>query len=98
MLEQAAAAVAAGQPELWELSAPDARAAFRMMTPLFDGPPAEVHAVEDRTIAGPAGELPIRLYTPRATEDGEKLPILVYFHGGGWTIGDLETHDVLCRF
>jgi acetyl esterase len=42
--------------------------------------------------------VPLRLYRPQATGGGAaSLPVLVYFHGGGWTIGDLETHDVLCR-
>ncbi|VAW43172.1 hypothetical protein MNBD_CHLOROFLEXI01-5365 [hydrothermal vent metagenome] len=98
MLEQAEAAVAAGQPELWELPVPEARAGFRMMTPMFDGQPVDVHTVVDQMIAGSDGDLPIRLYTPRPVADGEKLPILTCFHGGGWTIGDLETHDVLCRY
>ncbi len=98
MLEQAEAAVAAGQPELWDLPVPEARAGFKMMTPLFDGQPVAVHAVADQTIAGPGGELPIRLYTPRPIKEGEQLPVLTFFHGGGWTIGDLDTHDVLCRY
>jgi acetyl esterase len=45
-------------------------------------------------VPGPAGEIPVRIYTP---EGGTLLPILVYFHGGGWVIGSLETHDGLCR-
>ena len=44
-----------------------------------------------------AGEVPLRLYRPAGTQAAEVLPVLVYFHGGGWTIGDLDTHDVLCR-
>ncbi|MCK5922160.1 MAG: alpha/beta hydrolase, partial [Methylococcales bacterium] len=98
MLAQAEAAVAAGQPELWELSAPEARAGFKMMTTMFDGQPVDVHAVANQTIPTPAGELPIRLYTPRPINDNEKLPVLTFFHGGGWTVGDLDTHDVLCRY
>ena len=43
---------------------------------------------------GPAGEIPIRVYTPDASRP---LPGLVYFHGGGWIVGSLETHDVVCR-
>jgi acetyl esterase len=50
--------------------------------------------VEDRTIPGPAGEIPVRIYRPA----GEgPFPVLVFFHGGGWVICNLETHDGLCR-
>ena len=50
--------------------------------------------VENRTIPGPAGEIPIRVYTPQG--DGP-FPVVVYFHGGGWVLGNLETHDGICR-
>jgi acetyl esterase len=53
-------------------------------------------AVEDREIPGPAGALPIRLYAPAGPTDG-LAPGLVFFHGGGWVAGSLETHDGLCR-
>jgi acetyl esterase len=43
------------------------------------------------------GGVPLRLYRPALAGDGPALPVLVYYHGGGWTIGDLDTHDVLCR-
>jgi acetyl esterase len=43
------------------------------------------------------GGVPIRAYRPAASDKKERLPALVYFHGGGWTIGDLDTHDTLCR-
>ncbi|HEX3608859.1 MAG TPA: alpha/beta hydrolase [Solirubrobacterales bacterium] len=65
--------------------------------PIVCGPPAPMARVEDITIPGPAGEIPARLYValgaPRPPQ-----PLLVYYHGGGWVIGDLETHDGLCRF
>jgi acetyl esterase len=57
-----------------------------------DGEP--VAQVENRTLPGPAGGIPVRVYRPRP--DG-LLPALVYFHGGGWVIGDLDTHDNVCR-
>jgi acetyl esterase len=53
-----------------------------------------VARVENRTIPGPAGEIPVRIYTP---EGSGPFPILVYFHGGGWVICSLDTHDALCR-
>lgn len=56
--------------------------------------PEPVHHVEDRTVPGPAGEIPVRVYRP---SDDDGLPLLVYFHGGGWVIGDLESEDARCR-
>lgn len=53
-----------------------------------------VAKVENRTIPGPAGEIPVRIYTPEG--DGP-FPILVFFHGGGWVICTLDTHDAPCR-
>jgi acetyl esterase len=52
--------------------------------------------VEDRKIPGPGGEIPVRIYTPVAAS-GSPLPALVYFHGGGWVIGSINSHDSLCR-
>lgn len=57
--------------------------------------PQPMHGVETRNCPGPAGDIPLRLYRPVA-ETGAS-PALVLYHGGGWVIGDLETHDVLCR-
>jgi acetyl esterase len=57
---------------------------------------AEVPGVttEDRTIPGPATDLPIRIFRP---EGSGVTPVVVYFHGGGWVIGDIDTHDGVCR-
>ncbi|MGA4545862.1 alpha/beta hydrolase [Uniformispora flossi] len=57
-------------------------------------PPREVYSLIDRSIPGPAGPIPMRVYRPRPAPC---LPILVYAHGGGWVMGDLDTHDALCR-
>ncbi len=54
----------------------------------------ELAGTDDRTIPGPAGEIPIRVYTPLG--DGP-FPILVWYHGGGFTIGSLDSHDPICR-
>jgi acetyl esterase len=55
----------------------------------------QVGNVEDRTIPGPAGDIPVRIYTP-AEASGE-LPALVWYHGGGWVIGTLDSADYACR-
>jgi len=53
--------------------------------------------VRDSTIPGPAGPLPVRHYTPVDAAAGPPAPLLVFFHGGGFVVGDLDTHDALCR-
>ena len=53
-----------------------------------------VAKVENRTIPGPAGEIPVRIYTPAGSGP---FPVLVFFHGGGWVICTLDTHDGQCR-
>lgn len=55
---------------------------------------ADADAVRDFSVDGPGGDLPLRTYDPG---EGDALPILVFFHGGGWVRGNLETHDELCR-
>jgi acetyl esterase len=57
-------------------------------------PRQPVHQVTDRTIPGADGPIPVRIYSPSA-EQG--LPVIVWLHGGGWVIGNLDTHDQLCR-
>lgn len=58
-------------------------------------PPEPVAAVEDRSLPGPAGAVPGRVYTPGGV--AKPAPGIVFFHGGGWVVGDLDTHDHLCR-
>jgi acetyl esterase len=53
-----------------------------------------IHEVRDETITGPAGRIPLRIYTPAIQKPA---PGLVFYHGGGWVIGDLESHDHVCR-
>jgi acetyl esterase len=63
----------------------------------FSGAPETVGAITTRTIPGPQGPLPLRLYTPAAFSDQDLLPGLIYFHGGGLVAGSLDTHDPICR-
>ncbi len=60
----------------------------------FQSMPVPIFHVEDRSIPGALGSLPVRVYRP---SDEAKLPIVLYYHGGGFTWGDLDTHDRLCR-
>jgi len=75
------------------LSPPVLRQAMAAM-PAAAGPVESVARVENRRLPGPAGEIPVRIYAP---SEQRGLPALVYFHGGGFVIGDLETHDGTCR-
>jgi acetyl esterase len=79
-------------PQLHELPVAQARAFFDQMQ--LPRPEVKVAEVVNRTIPGPAGEIPVRIYRP---EGRAPFPALVYFHGGGWVIGSLETHDGSCR-
>jgi acetyl esterase len=74
-----------------------ARADNRRGAATVAGPPLPMARVERREIPGPAGTIPARLYVPRNASEGPR-PLLVYFHGGGWVIGDLDTHDSAARF
>lgn len=57
----------------------------------------EVADVRSLQFSGPAGSVSLRLYRPLRSDPSQTLPALVYFHGGGWVIGDLDSHDTLCR-
>jgi acetyl esterase len=59
--------------------------------------PPEVARLLELKAPGPQGDIPMRLYRPIGSQEGQALPVLVYYHGGGWVIGDLDTHDTLCR-
>jgi acetyl esterase len=78
-----------------DMTAPEAREDMRLRTAVAAGVQVPVGAVRDLTIDGGAGPLRARHYAP--TEPGGPHPLLVYFHGGGWVIGDLDTHDSPCR-
>ncbi|MBI1397273.1 MAG: alpha/beta hydrolase fold domain-containing protein [Betaproteobacteria bacterium] len=92
-----AAVKAAGLPELWQLTPDQAREAYRTRIKRLDVKEETIHHWEDRQIPGPDTPITIRVYQPRERAAGEKLPVLVWFHGGGFVIGDLDTHDSACR-
>jgi acetyl esterase len=72
-----------------------ARSQMRLMVDGLDRPHPPLARKEDFDLPGPAGPLPARLYDPRPSTR-EPAPLLVFYHGGGWIQGDLETHDGLC--
>jgi acetyl esterase len=76
------------------LQTPDEARATMLAQSAALGKPETVAKVENRTIPGPESDIPIRIYTPAANGP---LAGLVFFHGGGWVIGSIDTHDNLCR-
>ena len=86
-----------GVPPTHTLSPADARAFYRERRSFTQPAPPEVALVRDLEADGPHGAIPLRLYRPLGADAAAMLPVLVYYHGGGWVIGDLDTHDTLCR-
>jgi len=87
-------AAAAELPDIHTLTPVKAREHYDNRTAGLQASPA-VGEVIDRTIPGPAGELPVRVYQP--LDVNAVTPALVFFHGGGWVIGTVDTHDLVCR-
>ncbi|WDZ83012.1 alpha/beta hydrolase [Micromonospora cathayae] len=85
---------AAGTPQLYTQTLAEARAADLAAIRAGGGDAEPVHQVRDTSLPGPDGDLPIRIYRPAG--DGP-LPTLVYFFGGGWTLGSIDTADGICR-
>lgn len=88
------AAVLAPQPP--KSAVEDVRRRARRSAAVLAGPPLPMRKVESLAFCGAEGRLGTRLYTPPSGR--APLPLLVYFHGGGWVGGDLDTHDFPCRF
>ena len=82
----------AGGPDISEQTPEEARVAIAGFAAMQAGAP-EPARVEDRTVPGPAGDIPIRVYA----SEGDNLPVVMYFHGGGWVLGDIESHDGTCK-
>lgn len=88
------------------LAPTEARRFYRERRAVLQPEPPEVGQIAELQAQGPHGAIPLRLYKPKTVganiSSGSdtvatKLPVLMYFHGGGWVIGDLDTHDTLCR-
>jgi acetyl esterase len=87
-----------GRPPYETLTPPEARALFLAAREVLAPEPALVAETRELSAPGENGaQIPLRLYRGATAASGEPVPALVYFHGGGWVIGDLDTHDSLCR-
>src|SRR5688572_30248170 len=85
--------IKANRPAYHTISPKEARQLFRDTRAASTPPAPTIGAVRDLSADG----VPVRVYRPAGVPDSTRLPALVYFHGGGWVIGDLDTHDTLCR-
>jgi acetyl esterase len=86
-----------GVPPVNTLTPVQARESYRSRRTFTQPEAPEVHRVEDKLVTYNGVKVPVRVYHPHTAQTQKSLPALVYLHGGGWTIGDLDTHDVLCR-
>lgn len=87
----------AGKPPFEALTPEQARAAYAASWDVLQPATQEVASVRDLAMTGPAGELPLRVYRGAGTDPQELLPAMLYIHGGGWVVGNLQSHDRLCR-
>ena len=88
----------AGRPAYETLSPTEARDYYLQARLVTNPEPPELESVAPLAIPSPHGSIPARIYTPKTLRQTNGLaPGLVFFHGGGWVIGDLDTHDVVCR-
>src|ERR1700704_565380 len=85
---------AANRPSFETVGAAEARLLFNAGRKVLAPDPMPIAELRDLAIPGPGGPIPARLYRVAATGT---LPVLVFFHGGGWVVGDIESHDTVCR-
>ncbi|MBB4273414.1 alpha/beta hydrolase [Rhizobium mongolense] len=88
---------ATNQPPFELGTANEARAAYDAGCPILQGDRELVAAIENRTIAGTGGPIPLRIYRGVGAPIAD-APALLYLHGGGWVVGTLESHDEICRW
>jgi acetyl esterase len=84
------------RPKMWDMPLSMSRHSFAQMMTMMGPHDVPVGKIQNITIPGPAGDIRARVYAPIAG-GGESLPAMVFFHGGGFVVGDLDTHDGLCR-
>lgn len=88
------ALAAMGGPKIADMTLEQARAGYVALHGMADAPPRELAVIRDLACPGPGGEIPLRLYDAR--EQREPGPVIMFYHGGGFVIGDLATHHSLC--
>jgi len=88
----------AGRPPYESGTPVKAREMYLAGRPVSNPEPPELESARPLSIAAPHGAIPARIYTPKTLQKPNGLaPCLVFYHGGGWVIGDLDSHDVVCR-
>ena len=87
---------AGGRPPIYTLSPPLAREAYRLSRAPLQPELPEVEELREHAAPGPGGEIPLRYYRGKGAPR-QQCPVLVFFHGGGYVIGDRDTHDYVCR-
>jgi len=87
----------ANRPPYDTVTPAEAREMSRQTRPAVQPDPPDMASVKNITVPAPHGAIPVRVYKPKTLAKAGLEPGLVYYHGGGWVIGDLESHDVACR-
>ncbi len=89
---------AAGGPALHEMPVAGAREALAAISEASGYKGSHISAVEDRQISGPNGPVPVRIYWPDGASSDKPVPMLLFYHGGGFALGSIETHDSITRY
>lgn len=92
-----AAVKAANRPEYSVIGAEGARQLYKETRGAVTPEAPEMSEIDNIAAPGPHGPIPLRYYRPAGVDKREPIPVVVFYHGGGWVIGDLDTHDVACR-
>ena len=82
-------------PKIVDMTLDEARASYQALHNLADRPARQLPVIRDLACPGPAGDIPLRLYDARESREGP-TPVITFYHGGGFVIGDLDTHHALC--
>jgi acetyl esterase len=85
-----------GVGDVVSMSPADLRGLFETFGAMGRMPPVPA-ATTDRSVPGPAGDIAVRVYRPASSSSAGPLPLVVYFHGGGWVIGSIDSHDPICH-